>query len=41
MDRRDHRMQYPKYGDSTEVRFEPGSSTGAWPRNVNFTRPGN
>jgi hypothetical protein len=34
-------QQYPKYGDSAEARFEPGSSTGAWPRNVNFTRPGN
>jgi hypothetical protein len=34
-------QQYAKYGDSTEVRFEPGAGTGAWPRNVSFTRPEN
>jgi hypothetical protein len=29
---------YAKFGDSTKVEFAPGSSTGAWPVNVGFTR---
>jgi hypothetical protein len=30
-----------KYGDSTEVQFEPNAGSSAWPKTVNFTRPAN
>jgi hypothetical protein len=29
---------YPKFGDSTEVHFSPGTGSTAWPVNVGFTR---
>ena len=31
-------VEFAKYGESAPVKFEPGSSVGAWPRNQGFTR---
>ena len=31
-------LEYAKFGNSKEIHFAPGSSTGAWPCNVSFTR---
>ena len=30
---------YAKYENSAPIKFEPGASTGPWPRNQTFTRP--
>ncbi len=35
------KQEFAKFGDSSEITFAPGSSTGAWPTQVGFTRAAN